>query len=67
MKVELIKEDSFNDGITYSITINGKHVSGSYTRNLQTAEDLYDKILTDPDFTKTKTEILRCTEISLSL
>jgi hypothetical protein len=67
MKLELIKEDAFNDGITYSITMDGKHISGSYTRNLQTAETLYNKILQDPDFTKTRVEILKSAEISLSL
>jgi hypothetical protein len=67
MKLELIKEDAFNDGITYSITMDGKHISGSYTRNLETAESLYNKILKDPDFTKTRVEILKSVEISLSL
>ena len=63
MKIELIKEQEFNDTPWYSIHINGIYVSGSMTRSLQDAEGFYDRLSKNPEYMKKTTKILKSQEV----
>ena len=66
MKIELIKEQEFNDTPWYSIHINGIYVSGSMTRSLQDAEGFYERLSKNPDYMKKTKEILKYQEVVVS-
>jgi len=66
MKIELIKEQEFNDTPWYSIKIDDKHVEGSMTRSLNDAEGYYDRLCANPDYMKKTKEILKYQEIVVS-
>ena len=66
MKIELIKEQEFNDTPWYSIHINGIYVSGSMTRSLQDAEGFYDRLSDNPEYKKKTTKILKSQEVVVS-
>jgi len=65
MKIELIKEQEFNDIPWYSIYIDGIYISGTLTRKLHDAEGFYQTLSKNPDAKKTK-EILQSQEIVVS-
>jgi len=62
MKIELIKEQEFNDIPWYSIHIDGIYISGTLTRKLHDAEGFYETLSKNPDAKKIK-EILKYQEI----
>lgn len=65
MKIELIKEQEFNDIPWYSVSIDGICVSGTLTRKLNDAEGFYQTLSKNPDAKKIK-EILQSQEIIVS-
>lgn len=65
MKIELIKEQEFNDIPWYSVQIDGIYVSGTVTRKLNDAEGFYQTLSKNPDAKKIK-EILQSQEIIVS-
>lgn len=64
MKVELIKEERFNEGPYYIIKVDDKFVTGSSDESK--AEDLYNQLISDPSALKTKVKILKSEEIDVS-
>jgi hypothetical protein len=66
MKIELIKEQEFNDTPWYSIHIDGTYISGSMTRSLQDAEGFYERLSKNPDYMKKTKEILKYQEVVVS-
>lgn len=65
MRVELIEEKKFDSEPWYVVTIDGRYVKG--TGNKVIAEDFYNKIINDPEFAKTKVNILKSEEINVPL
>ena len=65
MKVELIKEERFNEGPYYIIKVDDKFVTGSAYEDK--AEELYNELISNPDVLKTKVKILKSKEIDVSL
>ena len=59
MKIELVKEQEFNDTPWYSIHIDNMYISGSMTRSLKDAEGFYDRLCKDQDYMKKTKEILK--------
>ena len=66
MKIELIKEQEFNDTPWYSIHIDNAYISGSMTRSLKDAEGFYDRLAKDKDYMKKTKEILQSETIVVS-
>jgi hypothetical protein len=66
MKIELIKEQEFNDTPWYSIKIDDQLVSGSMTRNINDAQGYYERLCKDPNYMKKTKEILKSQEIVVS-
>jgi len=64
MKVELIKEERFNESPYYIIRVDDKFVTGSPEQ--EKAEKLYNDLISNPDALKTKIEILKSEEIDVS-
>lgn len=65
MKVELIKEERFNEDPYYIIRVDDKFVTGSSLEDK--AEKLYNDLVSNPDALKTKVKILKSEEIDVSL
>lgn len=65
MKVELIKEERFNESPYYIIRVDDKFVTGSPEQ--EKAEKLYNDLISNPDALKTKIEILKSQEIDVPL
>ena len=66
MKIELIKEQEFNDTPWYSIHMDGAYISGSMTRSLKDAEGFYERLSKNPDYMKKTKEILQSEIIVVS-
>lgn len=64
MKVELIKEERFNESPYYIIRVDSNFVTGSSDKDK--AEDLYNQLISDPSALKTKVKILKSEEIDVS-
>ncbi|NBW33733.1 MAG: hypothetical protein EBR30_01610 [Cytophagia bacterium] len=64
MKVELIKEERFNESPYYIIKVDDKFVTGSGYEDK--AEELYNELISNPDVLKTKVKILKSEEIDVS-
>jgi len=65
MKIELVKEEKFNENPWYTIQIDGKYVTG--TGIIEKAEKLYNELISNPDILKSKINILKSQEIDLPL
>jgi hypothetical protein len=65
MKIELVKESKVDRADWYSVHIDGKYVTGSY--NLKDIENIYENLKTDPNYLETKKEILKSSEVDVSL
>lgn len=65
MKIELICEEEFGKDPFYQVRVDGKFITGS--SKLETAESLYNQILSNPDALKTKKTVLRSGKIDVSL
>lgn len=65
MKVELIKEERFNEDPYYIIRVDDKFVTGSPYEDK--AEKLYNDLVSNPDALKTKMKILKSEEVDVSL
>ena len=63
MKVELIKEERFNESPYYIIKVDDKFVTGAI--QLDKAEELYNDLVSNPEVLKTKIEILKSQEIDV--
>lgn len=62
MKLEIIKEQKFNEQPWYIFRIDDEHILGSFT--LEKVEALYDLCKNNPEsFIKETTEILKSEEI----
>lgn len=66
MKLEIIKEQKFNESPWFVFEADGQHIIGSFT--LSKVEAIYDLCKKDPElFFKETKEILKSEEIELSL
>ena len=66
MKVELVEQlEPFSDDAWYGVRVNGTSVK--WSRDKEVAEAIYNDILTNPDATKTKENILKSQEIDVPL
>lgn len=65
MKIELISEEAFGKDPFYEVRVDGHFITGS--SKLETAESLYNQVLSNPDALKTKKTVLRSDKIDVSL
>ena len=65
MKIELICEEEFGKDRFYAVRVDGKFITGS--SKLETAESLFNQVLSNPDALKTQKTVLRSDEIDVSL
>ena len=66
MKVELVEQmEPFSDQAWYGVRVNDTSVK--WTRDKTVAEAIYNDILTNPDVTKIKENILKSQEIDVPL
>ena len=66
MKVDLVEQqEPFSDEIWYGVRVNGSSVK--WSRDKEVIEAIYNDILTNPDILKTKENILKSQEVSVSL
>ena len=65
MKIELSVEQKFNAEPWYIVRVDGQYVTGTGIK--EKAEELYDKLVSDPEMLKTKVNILKSQEIDVSL
>lgn len=61
MKLEIVKEEKFNEPIWYFLRVDG--ISYQCSRNLEEIEDLYNKFVEDPELIKEKKTVLKSQEI----
>ena len=66
MKVDLVEQqEPFSDEIWYGVRVNGSSVK--WSRDKEVIEAIYNDILTNPNILKTKENILKSQEVSVSL
>jgi hypothetical protein len=64
MKIELISEEAFGKDPFYEVRVDGHFITGS--SKLETAESLYNQLLSNPDALKTQKIVLKFAEISVT-
>jgi hypothetical protein len=65
MKIELIEEIKVDESPWYCIRIDGQYVKGTSKKEL--AEEYYEKVLKDITALNTKNNVLKSTDIDVSL
>lgn len=61
MKLEIIKEEKFNEETWYGLKVND--TSFQYSRRLEEIEKLYQELKDNPDLINTKITVLKSEEI----
>jgi hypothetical protein len=61
MKLEIIKEEKFNEGVWYALNVN--NIPHKYSRKLEEVEQLYEELKANPELLNTKVTILKTEEI----
>jgi hypothetical protein len=64
MKIELISEEAFGKDPFYEVRVDGHFITGS--SKLETAESLYNQLLSNPDALKTQKIVLKFAEIDVT-
>lgn len=65
MKIELISEEAFGKDPFYEVRVDGHFITGS--SKLETAESLYNQLISNPDTLKTQKIVLKFAEIDVPL
>jgi hypothetical protein len=63
MKIELISEKEFGKQPWYEVRVDGHYITGS--SNLETAENMYNQLLSNPDALKSQKIVLKFAEIDV--
>lgn len=67
MKLELVAEQNLSDAEPkYYLYADGKYVEGSYTNNLEKAQDNYERVFNNPDLAFGIRKVLQSEEIIVS-
>jgi hypothetical protein len=64
MKIELMSEEAFGKDPFYEVRVDGHFITGS--SKLETAESLYNQLLSNPDALKTQKIVLKFAEIDVT-
>jgi hypothetical protein len=64
MKIELISEKQFGKDPWYEVRVDGHYITG-YS-NLESAENMYNQLLSNPDALKTEKIVLKFAEIDVT-
>jgi hypothetical protein len=64
MKIELISEEAFGKDPWYEVRVDGHFITGS--SKLETAENMYNQLISNPDSLKTKKIVLKLAEIDVT-
>lgn len=64
MKIELISEEAFGKDPFYEVRVDGHFITGS--SKLETAENLYNQLLSNPDALKSQKIVLKFAEIDVT-
>ena len=65
MRIELSVEQKFNAEPWYIVRVDGQYITGTGIK--EKAEELYNKLVSDPEMLKTKVNILKSQEINVPL
>lgn len=65
MKLEILQETSHEDGVWYSLKVDGR--SKKYSRKLEEIEQLYQEIKDNPEILNPTIDVLKSEEICVSL
>ena len=64
MKIELVCEEAFGKDPFYEVRVDGHFITGS--SRLETAENLYNQLLSNPNALKTHKIVLKFAEINVT-
>ena len=64
MKIELVSEKEFGKQPWYELRVDGHYITGS--SNLETVENMYNQILSNPDDLKSQRIVLKFAEIDVT-
>jgi hypothetical protein len=64
MKIELISEEAFGKQPWYEVRVDGHYVTGS--SNLESAENMYNQLLSNPDALKSQKIVLKFAEVDVT-
>jgi hypothetical protein len=64
MKIELISEEAFGKDPFYEVRVDGHFITGS--SRLETAENLYNQLISNPDTLKTQKIVLKFAEVDVT-
>ena len=64
MKIELISEEAFGKDPFYEVRVDGHFITGS--SKLETAESLYNQLISNPDTLKTQKIVLKFAEVDVT-
>lgn len=68
MKLELVSEQSMNEEKpSYYLYLDGKYVQGSYTKDLEEAQQRYKRIMENPTAAFNVKKVLQSEEIDVTL
>ena len=64
MKIELISEEAFGKDPFYEVRVDGHFITGS--SKLETAESLYNQLISNPDALKSQKIVLKFAEVDVT-
>ena len=64
MKIELISEEAFGKDPFYEVRVDGHFITGS--SKLETAENLYNQLISNPDALKSQKIVLKFAEVDVT-
>lgn len=68
MKLELVSEQSMGEEKpSYYLYLDGKYVQGSYTKDLEEAQQRYERIMENPTIAFNVKKVLQSEEIDVTL
>ena len=64
MRIELISEKAFGKDPWYEVRVDGHYITGS--SSLETAENMYNQLLSNPDSLKSQKIVLKFAEVDVT-